>query len=185
MDKKMLRRQIQQQRRSLTPAQIETASEQLAQQFLAHPLYKQAQSVYGYLSYQSEVSTWSLLRRIQREGKRVAVPRVVGQEMVFHWLDDLDRAQSGYHGIPEPLPTEPVADDPTALMLVPGLVFDAAGHRMGYGGGFYDRYLAAHRHPTIALCYEFQLLAHLQTEPHDIPVDVVLAAHVPTTEEFT
>ena len=103
MDKKMLRRQIQQQRRSLTPAQIEAASEQLAQQFLAHPLYKQAQSVYGYLSYQSEVSTWSLLRRIQRDGKRVAVPRVVGQEMVFHWLDDLDQAQSGYHGIPEPL----------------------------------------------------------------------------------
>ena len=72
----------------------------------------------------------------------------------------------------------PEADDPAALVLMPGLAFDPQGHRLGYGGGFYDRFLAAEPHPTIALCYAFQLLPQLETEAHDIPVDAVLSAPV-------
>ena len=68
------------------------------------------------------------------------------------------------------------ADDETALVLMPGIAFDPEGHRCGYGGGFYDKYLAAHsQHPTLALCYGFQMLRHLDTDAHDIPVDFVLS----------
>ena len=60
---------------------------------------------------------------------------------------------------------------------MPGLAFDPAGHRCGYGGGFYDKYLAAHKnHPTIALCYGFQMYDHLDVDEFDIPVDAVIAA---------
>lgn len=176
MDKKALRSHIRTQKQALTAAQIESASRHLTQQFLQHPAYRQARSVYGYLSYNQEVRTDALLRRAQRDGKRVAVPRVEGDHMTFYWLDDLDRVQPGCKGIPEPYGTEPVADDPHALVLMPGLAFDPAGHRIGYGGGFYDKFLAAEPHPTIALCYDFQLLDHLDTAEHDIPVDVVLHA---------
>ena len=70
-----------------------------------------------------------------------------------------------------------MADDPTALVLMPGLAFDPQGHRCGYGGGFYDKFLSAEpSHPTLALCYEFQMLPYLETEAHDIPVDYVLWA---------
>ena len=62
-------------------------------------------------------------------------------------------------------------------MLMPGLVFDPQGHRIGYGGGFYDKFLSREpNHPTMALCYDFQMLPHLDTEAHDIPVDTVLWA---------
>ena len=100
-----------------------------------------------------------------------------GDEMKFIYMDDLSKVEKGYANIPEPIADGPVADDPTALVLMPGLAFDPQGHRCGYGGGFYDKFLSAEpNHPTLALCYEFQMLPHLETEDHDIPVDYVIWA---------
>lgn len=182
MDKKALRARIREQKKALTPAQIEGASQLLTQQFLTHPAYQNARSVYGYLSYNQEVRTDALLRQALQDGKRIAVPKVEGDGMTFYWLEDPDRVATGYRGIPEPFGTEPVADDPDALVLMPGLAFDPAGHRIGYGGGFYDKFLASEPHPTIALCYDFQLVPHLETEAFDIPVDIVLSAPVHDSE---
>ena len=71
----------------------------------------------------------------------------------------------------------PVAEDKTALVLMPGLAFDPQGHRIGYGGGFYDKFLSREpEHPTLALCYEFQMVEKLETEQFDIPVDEVIWA---------
>ena len=118
-----------------------------------------------------------MLERALAEGKRVAVPKVYGEEMRFIWMTDLSQVDKGYSGIPEPVADGPVADDPHALVLMPGLAFDPQGHRIGYGGGFYDRFLAQEpEHPTVALCYEFQMLEKLETEDFDIPVDLVLWA---------
>jgi 5-formyltetrahydrofolate cyclo-ligase len=70
-----------------------------------------------------------------------------------------------------------VADDETALVLMPGLAFDPQGHRVGYGGGFYDKFLAKEPgHPTVALCYEFQVFDALEVDDYDIPVDLVIWA---------
>ena len=92
-------------------------------------------------------------------------------------LSDLTRTAPGAYNIPEPLGDEPEATDETALILMPGLAFDSEGHRCGYGGGFYDKYLSAHpQHPTLALCYGFQLYPHLDVDAFDVPVDVVLAS---------
>jgi 5-formyltetrahydrofolate cyclo-ligase len=97
--------------------------------------------------------------------------------MRFIYLDDLSKVEKGYAGIPEPVADEPVAEDTTALVLMPGLAFDPEGHRIGYGGGFYDRFLEKEpNHPTVALCYDFQMLPELKTEEFDIPVDLVLWA---------
>ena len=179
MDKKELRAVIRAQKRAMTNAQIDACSEKLAALFCAHPLYQQAKSIYGYLPYNQEVRTVPMLRQAQLDGKRVAVPKVYGEtDMRFLWLDDPARIAPGAYGIPEPVDDGPEADDPAALVLMPGLAFDPQGHRLGYGGGFYDRFLAAEPHPTIALCYAFQLLPQLETEAHDIPVDAVLSAPV-------
>ena len=179
MDKKALRAEIRAKKRALTEAQIVRYSEELAQKLFAHPLYQAAKSIYGYMSYNQEVRTMPILRQAQADGKRVAVPKVYGEtDMRFLWLDDPARIAPGAFGIPEPVDDGPEADDPAALVLMPGLAFDPQGHRLGYGGGFYDRFLAAEPHPTIALCYAFQLLPQLETEAHDIPVDAVLSAPV-------
>ena len=108
------------------------------------------------------------------------MPKVYGEtDMRFLWLDDPARIAPGAYGIPEPVDDGPEADDPAALVLMPGLAFDPQGHQLGYGGGFYDRYLAAHPdHPTLAMCYDFQMLPHLDVESFDVPVQYVLSASV-------
>ena len=177
MDKKELRRMIREQKRAMTEAEIVSRSEALGKLFLASEAYKNAGTIYGYLPYNQEVRTVPMLEQALRDGKRVAVPKCYGDEMRFIFMDDLSKVEKGYAGIPEPIADEPVADDVTALVLMPGLAFDPEGHRIGYGGGFYDKFLEAEPgHPTLALCYEFQMLPHLETEEHDIPVDYVLWA---------
>lgn len=177
MDKKTLRKQIREQKRAMTPEQIATASEKLVQMFLKTELYHRAKTIYGYLPYNQEVRTVPILEQALADGKRVAVPKVCGEEMKFIYLTDLTQVAEGYAGIPEPIADGPVGDDPTALVLMPGMAFTQNGQRMGYGGGFYDKFLAEEPdHPTIALCYDFQIFESLPTEEFDIPVDCVLWA---------
>ena len=159
MEKKDLRAFVRAKKRAMTPAQVEAASARLAQQLFRHPAYQAARSLYGYLSYNQEVRTAAILRRAQQ--------------------DDLSAVAPGAYNIPEPVADGPEADDETALVLMPGLAFDPEGHRCGYGGGFYDKYLAAHpKHVTLALCYGFQMFSHLDTDAFDIPVQYVISAPV-------
>ena len=177
MDKKELRRTIRERKRAMTEEEIVSRSKKLGELFAQSEAYKAAKTIYGYLPYNQEVRTVPMLEQALKDGKKVAVPKVYGDEMKFLYLDDLSQVEKGYAGIPEPIADEPVADDNTALVLMPGLAFDPAGHRIGYGGGFYDKFLAAEpNHPTLALYYKFQMLTRLDTEEHDIPVDTVLWA---------
>ena len=177
MDKKQLRREIREKKRAMSEAEIQEKSRRLGELFVNSQLYRSAKTIYGYLPYNQEVRTVPMLERAMADGKRVAVPKVYGDEMRFIYLDDLSAVEKGYAGIPEPVADAPVADDETALVLMPGLAFDRDGHRIGYGGGFYDKFLAQEpNHPTLALCYDFQMLPELQTEEFDIPVDQVLWA---------
>ncbi len=177
MDKKALRQTIKEQKRAMTEAEIVAASNRLAEQFFATAQYKQAKTIYGYLPYNQEVRTTAMLQKALDDGKKIAVPKVYGDKMRFIYLEDLSQVEKGYCGIPEPIADTPVADDPTALVLMPGLAFDSQGHRIGYGGGFYDKFLMEEpNHPTVALCYAFQMLPEIQTEEFDIPVDCVISA---------
>ncbi len=177
MDKQELRNKIKALKKAMTQQQIEEKSQALGRLFLASDAYKNARTIYGYLPYNQEVRTTAMLQKALEDGKRVAVPKCYGDEMRFIYLDDLSKVEKGYCNIPEPIEDGPIAEDPTALVLMPGLAFDPQGHRMGYGGGFYDKFLAAEPgHPTLALCYDFQMLPELETEEFDIPVDCVLWA---------
>ncbi|MBQ7801488.1 MAG: 5-formyltetrahydrofolate cyclo-ligase [Oscillospiraceae bacterium] len=177
MNKTELRRSIRERKRAMTPEEIEQRSAKLAQLFLASDAYRNAKTIYGYLPYNQEVRTVPMLEQALKDGKRVAVPKCYGDEMKFIYLEDLTQVEKGYANIPEPIADGPEGDDPQALVLMPGLAFDAEGHRIGYGGGFYDKFLAREpNHPTLALCYEFQMLPHVETEAYDIPVDCVLWA---------
>ncbi len=177
MDKKELRSTIRSRKRAMTEEEIVSRSQALGELFAASEAYRNARTIYGYMPYNQEVRTVPMLEQALRDGKRVAVPKCYGDEMKFIYMEDLSQVEKGYAGIPEPIADGPIADDETALVLMPGLAFDPEGHRIGYGGGFYDKFLAAEpNHPTLALCYEFQMLPRLETEAHDIPVDYVLWA---------
>ena len=177
MNKQELRQAIRARKRAMTEEDILRRSEILAEKFARSNAYRAAKTIYGYLPYNQEVRTVPMLWRALEEGKRVAVPKVYGDDMKFIYLDDLSQVAKGYAGIPEPVADGPVAQDETALVLMPGLAFDRAGHRIGYGGGFYDKFLAREpHHPTVALCYDFQVMDRLETEEFDIPVDLVIWA---------
>ena len=176
MDKKALRRAIGEKKRAMTVAQIMESSARLANRLFQTEQYRLANSLYAYLSFNQEVRTAPIIERAWSDGKRVAVPKVIGKEMVFIWLNSFDQLADGYYGIPEPAENGPIADDTSALVLMPGLAFDPQGHRVGYGGGFYDRFLEREPdHPLVALCFGFQMFEHLDVEAHDVPVDLVIA----------
>ena len=177
MNKKELRAMIREKKRAMTAAEIDAKSAALAAQFYQTAAYRNARTIYGYLPYNQEVRTVPMLEQALRDGKRVAVPKCYGDEMRFIFMEDLSLVEKGYANIPEPIADSPIADDETALVLMPGLAFDREGHRIGYGGGFYDKFLAGEpNHPTLALCFDFQMLPHVETEAYDIPVDTVLWA---------
>lgn len=176
MDKETLRREMRSKRQAMREEEIAAASIDLAALLFAHPLYRAAKTIYVYLSAKQEVRTDGIIRQARLDGKQIAAPKVCGDELCFFWLEADTRLQSGSFGILEPADGKE-ADNPTALVLLPGLAFDRLGHRLGYGGGYYDRFLAREtEHPTIALCYGFQLLDRLPHEPHDSTADAVLAA---------
>lgn len=161
--------------------------------------YREAQVILAYASYLSEVDTGALIRQALADGKCVFVPKVSGDEMEFWQIETPEALKEGYRGIPEPEESisfpEWVEKRKEALVIkvmmwMPGVVFDVERHRIGYGKGFYDRYLKhfcnwektiCRRHTgteirlkTAALAYQYQVTAHVPCETHDIRPDMVI-----------
>lgn len=177
MTKAELRDRIRRQKRAMTEEAIAQKSAHLIRLFLESDQYRSAKSLYGYLNFNQEVRTQPILEQALKDGKRVALPKCDGREMRFIFLDDLSQVQKSPIGAPEPIADGPVGDDETALVLVPGLAFDKNGYRVGYGGGYYDKFLSREpHHPTVALCFDFQILEQLPVEAYDIPADLILWA---------
>ncbi len=156
----------------------------ILQQFRGLSEYRNASLILAYVSYSSEVDTHALIEQALRDGKRVGVPRCA-EEHKMHYLEiqSFDDLEPGYKGILEPsarLATPLTAEDMAgALCLVPGLAFDPLGFRIGYGGGYYDRFLAKFDGTKVALARPNQLADEpLPTDQYDIPVDYVV---VPNT----
>ena len=177
MYKKALRQEIGAKKRALSAAEIESRSAMLAEKLFSTAQSRECPSLYASLSCNQEVRTNPIIQRAWADGKRVAVPKVVGTEMVFIWIDSFEGlAPQGAFHILEPIEDGPVASDETALILMPGLAFDPQGHRVGYGGGYYDRYLQTHPEcRTIALCYDLQIVSEIPAEAHDQKPDYVVS----------
>ena len=131
MDKRELRAKMRALRRAMPPLKAAADSRALAERLFALPVYRNAKSVYLYLSLPGEVDTEPILERALADGKRVAAPKVQGREMAFYWLDADAVYEIGPMGIREPMDTDP-ADDEAALVIVPALAFSPAGFRYGY-----------------------------------------------------
>ena len=177
-----LRRLLRARRRAAAQDARRAADAAIAREVLGCRAWRQASTVYTYLSVRDEVDTRLLIERAQDEGKRVALPRVVPHTRQMRWLEvtSIDCLEVGSFGLEEPplegcLELDP-AGEATDVALVPGLCFDDAGHRMGYGGGFYDAFLAVFRGRSLGLARPFERVGELAfLEPHDRAVDVVVS----------
>lgn len=169
MDKKAIRKEIFKRRREADPAKIQEDSRIICQKIIESPLFQNADSVYVYMDCKGEVSVKLLLETAWKLGKKTAAPKVTGPgEMKYCYIQSYEDVARGYYDIPEPI-TQTEAADEDALLIVPGVAFDCNRHRCGYGQGFYDRYLAAHKkHPTIAIAFDFQIVPEVPADEFDI-----------------
>ena len=183
MDKKEIRAAIKAKKAALTPAFVEEYSARVTEKFCAQAFYRDAQALYAYLTFNEELRTDGLIRRAWADGKRVAVPRVLSKGvMEFYYIDSFEGFVTSAFGVPEP-PEDPekLADERDVLLLMPGLAFDREHNRVGYGGGFYDRYIERYQAKGTriykpALAYDFQIVEHIPANDFDIKVDAVITA---------
>lgn len=132
-------------------------------------------SVYCYISFGGEADTRKLLSWLWEQQIPVAAPRVEGTRLSFSWICSMEDLEPGFHGILEPKSSCCQANDRTAVVIVPGAAFSEAGERLGYGGGFYDRFFMEEpEHERIGLAYEFQILKNLPVEAHDVIMNQVV-----------
>lgn len=178
MDKARLRREYLEARRALTPAQAAGRSAAIIRRLRRLKVFREAREFLIYVaSKDNEVDTKPLIRRLLKNGRPVCVPIAEpGGRIAWSRLIDLDDLEPARFGILEPRPQcrRIVPPPPAALVIVPGVAFTRDGWRIGYGGGFFDRFLAGHDGPSCALAYEMQLLDRLAPDPHDVPVDFVV-----------
>ena len=171
--KKALRKEIKALRAAHTDEQIHELSLGVRDQVLTLQEYRQAEVIYAYVDCKHEVETSDIIRAAWADGKRVAVPKVLGQDMKFFYITSLENdLEEGYYGIREPYEkhaADESGDEEKALMLMPGVAFDEERHRIGYGGGFYDRFLEAHpKLSRVALAFECQVKESVPYEAFDI-----------------
>lgn len=172
--KKRIRQEIFARRKAASDREILEGSRKIFEAVRALPEYREAASVYAYMDCRHEVMTREFIQAAWADGKQVAVPKVDGKNMVFYTIRDFGELEEGYYGIQEPVVRrEARAED--ALVIVPGVAFDRERRRIGYGGGFYDRYLSAHTgHRTVAVAFEFQLMEKIPLEPTDILPEILV-----------
>ena len=173
-EKRLIRKQIFAARKQCSDAQVEEWSHQITDQVLKLSELVKAKHILAYADYNHEVMTRYIIEEAWKAGKEVAVPKVVGKDMIFYRLTDFSQLEPGYFGIPEPVRGEIVKWE-DALMVMPGVAFDPENNRVGYGGGFYDKYLEIHPNQhAVAIAFELQMYRELPFEEHDIKPEKVV-----------
>lgn len=172
--KQDIRKRILAKRSGMSEKEWFEKSRIICEKIISHPLFRQAEDVYCYVDYNHEADTHQILKKAWAAGKKIAVPRVEGNDMEFYYLRSFDELSPGYFGIPEPVTDYPACGK-EALVIMPGVVFDRNRHRIGYGKGFYDRYLKSHsEYRTIAVAFDFQVEKTIPSEAHDICPEVLI-----------
>lgn len=181
LDKKEIRKIVLEQRNQLSPEQRKRASLLITDRLLGHQWFYQSKRILAYAAFGSELNLDMLLQEILDSGRELYLPRVIGEEMVFARVRSLEELEVGYKGIREPFPEKCrtgsadlyTYDEMQAgqeLLIMPGVAFDIYGNRIGYGKGFYDRFLADKeplRLRSIAVAYEMQVLPQVPCNDND------------------
>lgn len=187
LGKKEVRRRALDVRNSLEQSWRAEQSQKIVQRLQQSEQYERAEIILSYSSIRSEVETQALNEMILEQGKKLCLPRTYVEErrMSFYPVEDLSKLKKGYQDILEPEETVPFErqfeqyanqEKQKILMLMPGVAFDTGGERMGYGGGYYDRYLSQYGiyMTSIFLAFEEQKVQRIPAESYDRKPDMIL-----------
>lgn len=176
-EKDRLRRIVLARRRSLSRAHGLTAARSAAMNLIGVPEVRRAHSVMVYLTYKSELPTEFVIEMLRAEGKALYAPRIgpCGHLLAAQLPPDVE-LRSGPYDVPEPVGTECVDPRQLDAVIVPGVAFDLSGRRLGFGKGYYDRFLPALRPEAVkvGLVYDLQLVPEVPAGPNDVPVDIIV-----------
>ena len=175
--KEILRKQIKEKRRKQTKEEQRKKSKEIKEKLFSLKEYKDAKTVLFYISYNGEVFTHEMIKEALKN-KKVVVPisnkekQTLGLSVLESWSD----LEISSYDILEPKKEciKNVSIDDIDLIVVPGVAFDRNGNRMGHGKGYYDKLLSTTKATTIGLCFGFQLVEKIPTEPHDKPVNILI-----------
>lgn len=182
-EKRLIRKRVLEARDAL-PLEVRQKSDlAMADRIIGHQWFYRAEVFLAFVNYGSEISTEEIIQEALLKGKKVFVPRVEGTDMEFYRITSLDELQTGYKGIREPDGTTErfvyeTYEEKDLLLLMPGVAFDIYGNRLGYGKGFYDRYLADKpklQTYSIGIGYKCQQVEQLPVDAFDLkPYQVIL-----------
>ncbi len=186
-EKKQIRREMIKKRNALSKREQEDFAKRCTKQLISMSEFKEAKVILVYMSYNGEMMTDYIIEEARRQKKIVAAPTVLGKEMEFYQFEKKEELVKDRHGILEPIPCEEkqvfhrvnttkavdmeidMEDmEKDTLLIMPGVAFDVQRNRVGYGGGFYDRYVQKHQNlKKIAIAYQFQVIESVPAEAFD------------------
>lgn len=178
MDKREMRDRVKAALSDLTDEQYNHYSNTIIDKLLLEETIQNANTIAVTLSNRPEVNTYPLIEKLWESKKRVVVPKCNPKDrsMQFYELQHFNQLETVYMNLREPNPkkTIPVSSKIIDIIVVPGVVYDISGYRIGFGGGYYDRYLVNYNGNLISLAFDLQIVHNVPREPHDIPIDLII-----------
>jgi len=177
-EKSLLRKEVLHKRNSMSHFEISMKSKLIQRKLIESPVFNQSKSIGLYLAIGSEVQTREIINYALDLGKTVLLPRIMSNDLRFYVVDQKDFEENSFDvnrfGIKEPKIDKPA--DFIDLLIIPGIVFDTYGFRIGYGYGYYDKYLTINKYSkSIGLAYDFQFIKKpIPILPHDRKIDVLI-----------
>jgi len=175
-----LREIISRKRRYLTPEQKERLNKEIFARLEKLSVWKKSKTVLIYISHKDEIATLDLIQKILKndlDKHIIVIPKthLKFHALSLHKLDELKQLIPGNYGISEPHPScKTILPEQIDLAIIPGIVFNKKGYRIGYGKGYYDRLLPHLNCPKISLAYSMQIVENIPVEDHDYPVDILI-----------
>lgn len=173
LDKTKLRKRLIQARLDLDSVSFANKSNLIISKLKQHPYFIEAKTIGIYVSYKHEVDTINLIKEMINH-KNIVVPKTYKKEMRFYQLNSFDELIEGNYGILEPTSNQLVNKDAIDLLIVPVVGYDLNHNRLGYGGGYYDRYLDGFNGRVIGLAFSFQEVKEIPVETYDLPIEIII-----------
>lgn len=181
ISKKSLRKDMSYKRHILSNEDIDVLSESIFEKLISLDILTRDINILTYVSYKSEVKTNKIIDYCFDNNITVYTPKVREENMDFYKISSYKQLEKGAYGILEPVSEDMYVnnnyDKPKDIIIMPGLIFDSDGNRLGYGGGYYDRYLFKHKNLyKAAICFDFQIIDNniIFAEPHDVKPDIII-----------
>ncbi|MFH0875292.1 MAG: 5-formyltetrahydrofolate cyclo-ligase [archaeon] len=172
--KENIRKKLLLQRNKLTADEIDRRSNLIKKTLASMEEYKNAKSIFFYISFNSEVDTHALINEAILDGKQVLVPKINNDNIDIYEIDTFDNLKKNKFGILEPAIAQKHEASVIDLCIVPGIAFDKKGNRLGFGKGYYDKILKKINSKKIALAYDFQIIENVPKEEYDISMDILV-----------